>query len=137
MVGSRPTAVDLGAGNLRNTEFARSLGWCVLPLDAAGDHGSLRIDLGKDRLPCDDGSVDLFLCNYTLCFLDEKQRAHLVSEVRRAAKGGAHIFVEMYKAKNSFPYDTREISNRLGWKIVRMSKDRFVARRQSYLDYHM
>jgi len=129
-VGPLPTALDLGAGNLRNTGFARSLGWWVLPLDAAGDCGSMKVDLGRDRLPCDDGSVDLFLCNYVMCFMDEGQRAHLISEIRRAASHGAHIFVEMFRAKGGFPYDTRKLADAIGWAIMRMSRDRFIARRE-------
>jgi hypothetical protein len=128
--GASGFALDLGAGNLRNTVFARSLGWHVLPLDAAGDNGSLRCDIGSDRLPVADGSVDLFLCNYVLCFLCPDQRRHLVSEINRSAGGGAHVAVEMYEARKAFPYDTSEIAGSLGcrWRILRKSKDRFIAR---------
>lgn len=122
-------ALDLGAGNLRNTEFARSLGWLVMPIDAAGDHGSIRVDLGRDRLPFRDSSISLFLCNYLMCFLDDGQRAHLISEIGRVARPGAHIVVEMYRAKDEFPYDIKGIADQLGWWTVRMSKDRFIARK--------
>lgn len=127
-VADPPLALDLGAGNLRNTEFAESLGWVVMPLDAAGDHGSQRIDLGRDRLPCADRSINLFLCNYLMCFLDDRQRTHLVSEIRRTARPGAHLVVEMYGAKSAFPYDTKKIASKLGWEILRISKNRFIAR---------
>lgn len=122
-------AVDLGAGNLRNTQFARSLGWQVLPLDAAGDHGSIRVNLACEDIPCGDSSVDLFLCNYMLCFLTEIQRLRLMAEIDRTAKPGAHIVVEMFPAKDGHPYDIREIAASLGWTIIRMSKDRLIARR--------
>jgi dUTP pyrophosphatase len=129
--GPRPLALDLGAGNLRNTRFAQSLGWWVLPVDAAGDHGSMKIDLGKDRLPCDNGSIDLFLCNYVIPFMNEEQRAHLISEIQRVATPGAHIIVEMFHAKNGFPYDIKKLVNQLGWAVVKMSKDRFIARNEN------
>lgn len=126
-------AVDLGAGNLRNTEFAESLGWVVMPIDAAGDHGSLRMDLGRDRLPCHDMTVSLFLCNYVMCFMDAGRRAHLISEIRRTARLWAHLVVEMFPSKRGVPYDTKELFSLLGreWDVVRMSKDRFIARRIS------
>jgi hypothetical protein len=127
--GIRSSAVDLGAGNLRNTRFARSLGWRVLPLDAAGDHGSLKVDLAREDIPCGDSSVDLFLCNYLLCFMTEVQRLRLLAEIDRTARPGAHIVVEMFNAKKGFPYDTGKIAKQLGWEILRMSKDRFIARR--------
>lgn len=131
---SRPVfglAVDLGAGNLRNTKFARDLGWFVLPFDRAGDNGSVKSDLGTDRLPLNAESVDLLLCNYLLCFMDDGQRRHLMSEIDRVAKPGAHVVVEMYKAKTSIPYDIKEIVGMLGngWRVVRMSKERFIARK--------
>jgi len=40
LVGTWPRALDLGAGNLRNTVFAESLGWTVTPIDVAGDNGN-------------------------------------------------------------------------------------------------
>lgn len=130
LVGTaRPLALDLGAGNLRNTRFAESLGWVVLPIDMAGDHGSLRLDLGHDRLPCADLAIGLFLCNYVMCFMDVRQRIHLISEIRRAACPRAHIFVEMYRARKGFPYDTRELARDLGWTVLEISGDRFHARR--------
>ena len=124
-------AVDLGAGNLRNTRFARELGWTVLPFDRAGDHGSTKLDLGVERLPLGEGTVDLFLCNYVLCFMDHGQRAHLMSEIGRTARSGAHIVVEMYGAKTSIPHDIWEIFGMLGdgWRTIRVSKDRLIARK--------
>jgi len=127
-LGPLPIAFDLGAGNLRNTNFARSLGWWVMPLDVAGDFGSMKVDLGSDHLPCGDNLVDLFLCNYVMCFLSSTGKRHLISEIKRTARLKAYIVVEMYQAKNTDPYDTKELTNLLGWNILRFSKDRFIAR---------
>jgi len=125
---AKPLALDLGAGNLRNTEFAESLGWTVMPIDAAGDNGSFCMDLGNEHLPCYDGTINLFLCDYLMCFLPEDQRIHLVSEIKRTAAEGAYIIVEMFRAKNGFPYNTKTLVNMLGWNIIRISKDRFIAK---------
>ena len=43
--------VDLGCGNLRNTKYAKSLGYKnVLSYDKGGDFG-IELDLGRDRIP--------------------------------------------------------------------------------------
>jgi hypothetical protein len=38
--------------------------------------------------------------------------------------------VEMFRAKEGFPYDIKKISEQLGWEVIRISKDRFIARRK-------
>lgn len=129
LVPKESLAVDLGAGNLRNTKFVQSLGWNVLPLDAAGDHGSIKVDLGKEPIPCLDASVDLFLCNFVMCFMDEGERNHLISEVNRTSRLGAYIVVEMFQAKKAFPYDVKVICEKLGWHVITISKDRFIAQK--------
>jgi hypothetical protein len=62
--------------------------------------------------------------------MDEGQRAHLISEIQRAARPGAHIVVEMFRAKEAFAYNIKKISGQLEWEVIRMSKDRFIARRK-------
>jgi hypothetical protein len=122
-------AVDLGAGNLRNTKFAQSLGWNVLPIDAAGDNGSVKVDLGKEPIPCLDHSVDLFLSNYVMCFMNENECDHLISEIHRTARSSAHIIVEMFQAKKAFPYNVQAMCKKLGWHVIIVSKDRFIAQK--------
>jgi hypothetical protein len=37
--------------------------------------------------------------------------------------------MEMFRAKEGFFYDIKKISEQLGWEVIKMSKDRFIARR--------
>lgn len=124
--GNYRGGVDLGCGNCRNTHYAISLGWTVMPFDGAEGLG-YTINLGKEVLPIQDEAVDLILCNYVLCFLNEIERFNLIQEIDRIARFGAHLFVEMYPAKQGHPYDINDIIKDLGWKIVRKSKHRFTA----------
>lgn len=123
--------LDLGCGNLRNTRFARSLGFRrVMPVDAAGDFG-IQVQLGTDPIPADDGSVGLVLCNYLLCFLNSRERAHLIREIKRVSLPGTHVVLEMYPAKSGVPYDMDRIVRQFGWTVLHRVKDRFVARRDT------
>lgn len=123
--------VDLGCGNLRNTKYARSLGYNnVLSYDKAGDFG-IKLDLGKDKIPIRRRKASIILCNYLLCFLNESERQHLIGEIKRIAKKGCFLFVEMYHAKKALPYDIGNILELFSdsWSIRHVSKDRFIIQR--------
>jgi len=123
--------VDLGCGNLRNTKYARSLGYTnVVSYDKAGDFG-VKLDLGKDRIPIGDGRANIILCNYLLCFLNESEKRHLIGEIKRLAKMGCFLFVEMYNAKNALPYNIDDILGSFSgsWSTKHVSKDRFLIQR--------
>lgn len=121
--------LDLGCGNLRNTCFAKRLGFKrVKSIDAAGDFG-IKAVLGTDPIPAEDDSAGLILCNYLLCFLNERERSHLIKEIKRVSFPGAHIILEMYPAKQGKPYDLDKIVRHLGWTVLHRVKDRFIARR--------
>lgn len=122
--------LDLGCGNLRNTRFAKSLGFRrVRSIDAAGDFG-IKAILGVDPIPAEDGSAGLVLCNYLLCFLNKRERARLIKDIKRVSYTGTHIILEMYPAKQGKPYDMDRIVRQFGWAIIHRVKDRFIARRE-------
>jgi len=121
--------LDLGCGNLRNTHFARKLGFKhIRSIDAAGDFG-IQATLGTDPIPANDKSVGLVLCNYLLCFMNDRERAHLIEEIKRVSRIGTHIVLEMYPTRNGTPYSMDKIIQQLGWTVLHRIKDRFIARR--------
>lgn len=120
-------AIDLGCGNLRNSNLASMYGYNVISVDAAGDYG-IQAHLGRDPIPAEDGCAHLILCNYLMCFMTERERRNLIKEIRRVSRNGAYAVVEMYPAKNGRPYSLDRIIRQLDWQIVRRSKDRFIAR---------
>jgi len=123
-------AVDLGCGNLRNTNYLKELGFKkISPFDKAGDFG-FQVDLGKEKVPVFDRSVGLILCNYVLCFLNKPEKAHLASEIERMAAPGCYLFVELYPAKKAYKYTTDAVCNLFqGWEIIHKVKDRFIFRK--------
>jgi len=122
--------LDLGCGNLRNTNFAISLGFSnIRSFDRAGDFGE-KLDLSNNNIPVEDHSVSLVLCNYLLCFFTNKQRRHLASEINRVAKGGTYLIVELYPAKDGISYNTLEVRSLFSeWTTKHASKDRFILKR--------
>jgi len=101
---------DLGCGNMRNTNYLKSLGYYnVWAFDKVPDCGGLEIDLGTELIPLADQIISIVLCNYVLCFLNELERMHLVFEMSRIAEQGGIAFVEMFPAKNSYPFSEVEI----------------------------
>lgn len=94
-------ALDLGCGGGRNTRFLKSKGLEVEDIDVCHPDSKHRYNLGTDIIPVKAGSVDLILLNYVLMFLTEGEMAHLAEEVRRVAKMGCIIVIEMYPAKDS------------------------------------
>jgi hypothetical protein len=122
-------AVDLGCGNLRNTNYLKELGFKrISPFDKAGDFG-FQIDLGKEKVPVFDKSVGLILCNYLLCFLNKSEKAHLVNEINRMASFGCYLFVELYPAKKAYKYNTNSVRNLFdGWETIHKIKNKFILR---------
>lgn len=125
-------AVDLGCGNLRNTNYLRELGFKkISPFDKAGDYG-FQVDLGKEEVPVFDRSVGLILCNYLLCFLNKPEKEHLASEIERMAGRGCYLVVEMYQAKSAYKYTTDGTRNLFpDWEVIHKIKDRFILRKNS------
>ena len=122
--------LDLGCGNLRNTNYIKSLGYKnIIPIDKAGDFG-LKVNLGSEPLPVETGSVSSILCNYVLCFLNDGDRYDLSLEINRVAAPGCHLILEMYQARKGVAYHMRHIRNLFGpWETVRQSQDRFILRK--------
>lgn len=120
-------AVDLGCGNLRNTNYLIELGFKkVSSFDKAGDFG-FQVDLGKEKVPVFDKSVGLILCNYLLCFLSKPERIHLAKEINRMASFGCYLFVELYPAKKAYKYTTDGVRNLFqSWETIHKVKDKFV-----------
>jgi SAM-dependent methyltransferase len=123
--------IDLGCGNLRNSIYVKSLGFQkVMPMDRAGDFG-LEIDLGTEKLPLKNETVDLVLCNYLLCFMSPKERKHMCQEINRVATNGCHLVIELYPAKNGYKYSAKTIRDYFtGWQTIHSIKDRFILRKE-------
>ncbi|MBT6049331.1 class I SAM-dependent methyltransferase [candidate division WWE3 bacterium] len=127
------TVVDVGCGNGRNTIFMRDQGFNVTPLDMCNDFGADMI-LGKDKFPLEDNSVDIILSNYVMMFLDEDERDQVIAEMKRVAKFGCKIMLELYAAKDSFAVNKgeliamqREIFDKLDCFKIRYSQGKFIA----------
>ena len=136
------TVLDIGCGNGRNLKFMREMGFgrvggakCIGCDMAKGCPGAVMMTLGQDRLPADDKSVDIILCNYLLMFLRDFERQQVIGEIKRVASKHCAIMVELYPAKDSVAKTEaaalklqKEIFDALGWVKVRWSKLRFIAR---------
>lgn len=123
--------LDLGCGNLRNTNYIKSLGYHnVIPFDRAGDFG-LQINLGSERLPVLDKSVSAVLCNYLMCFFSDEERRHLSREISNKAETGGILVFEMYRAKTGVSYDMDTIRSMFpSWETIHSVKDRFILRKK-------
>lgn len=123
--------VDLGCGNCRNTNYLLEKGFTnIYPFDKSNDALN-KIDLGKEHIPLDIKNSDLVLCNYVLCFLNAKERRHMVHEISRITRSGSYLMVEMFKAKSAKPYNIDKIRLLFKkWETVHQSKDRFILKRK-------
>ena len=130
---------DIGCGNMRNTDYLKSLGYQnVSSFDKVTDRG-IEVDLRTDTILLQDHSVSVILCNYVLCFLNKAERRHIIREMSRIASNGCFVFVELYPAKNGHPYDIYEIINTFkwsvgGWECIHLVNDRFVLKRLDNTD---
>jgi SAM-dependent methyltransferase len=128
--------VDIGCGNGRNSKFLKTEGYKNgVAFDMVNDYG-FKITLGRDNFPLFAGGVDVVLANYVFMFLSVKERAHLIKEIKRIAKTGCRIIVELYPAKDSFAVNDAEcellkleLIKQLGWNLERESTHRFIARK--------
>lgn len=127
--------VDIGCGNGRNSEHVKKNGHIAIPLDMANDYGE-KIILGKQKFPIIGKHADIILCNYSLMFLDHKERKQVIAEIKRISGKGCTIMVELYPAKDSYAKTEdemikmqKEIFDSLGWEKIRYSKGKFIARK--------
>ena len=123
--------LDLGCGNLRNTKYMESFDFFnVLPIDKARDYG-YQVDLGSEKIPGNfcSGKAKLILCNYVMCFLNNKERVHLSKEINRVSEKGTYLMVEMYEAKLGIPYDMDMIRGMFeSWDLIHQEKNRFIVK---------
>jgi len=130
---SEKLVLDVGCGNGRNTLFMRNNGFRVIPLDMCNNLGEDMI-LGKDKFPVADNSVDIILSNYVMMFLSVEEREQVISEMKRVAKFGCIIMLELYPAKDSYAVDKeqmlamqQDIFDKLECFKVRYSQGKFIA----------
>jgi hypothetical protein len=133
--------LDMGCGNGRNIKFLKEQGFeNIVAFDMAGDVGH-QFTLGNKSLPLFDESVEVFLSNYVLMFLNKREREQVISDIERTSTSTSTIMVELYAAKESETPDEEsvlklqtEIFERLNknqtWKKIRWSKSRFIAQRE-------
>ena len=131
----RLCVADLGCGNGRNSIYAQQQGHFVYSVDMVNDYGKSTI-LGQQPLKVNDNQFDIILCNYLLMFLNKKERKQLMGEIKRTAKDGCMVMVELYEAKDSFAKTKKdmlkmqkELFSDLGWEKIRYSQDRFIAQK--------
>jgi SAM-dependent methyltransferase len=106
--------LDHGCGSGNNMKFFRDQGYqvygteitkAVLPLVAEnlGSADSVAIIPGDaERLPYDDKSFDIVICNQVLCFLTEDLFRKIVSEFQRVLRPGGVLFATTMGPKNYY-----------------------------------
>lgn len=125
--------LDVGCGNGRNSVFMKERGHDVTSLDMVNDYGTKCL-LGKDKMPVKNKSIEIILCNYSLMFLNDKERSNVIKDIQRVARKNCIIILELYPAKDSYAKTEEEmikmqkdIFDKLGWKKIKYSKGRFIA----------
>lgn len=134
--GDAASVLDIGCGNGRNSEFMRASGFkTVASFDMKPDYG-VAMSLGSDDFPAEDSSVGVVLANYVLMFLNQEERRQVLREIRRVAKPGCVLMIELYAAKDSECPDAQsllELRDEIAdffpdWKRLRFSKERCILR---------
>lgn len=131
------SVVDIGCGNGRNSRFLKNQGSkYVYSLDMANDYGD-KIILGKEEFSIQPNSIDIVLANYVFMFLNKKERQQVIAQIKKIAKKGCKIIIELYPAKDSFAKDEesalkmqKEIFEQLKWEKLRYSKMKFIAEKK-------
>jgi len=125
--------LDVGCGNGRNSQFMKERGHDVTSLDMVNDYG-IKCMLGKDKMPVKDNSIEIILSNYSMMFLDDKERNNVIKDIKRVAKKNCIIMLELYPAKDCYAKTEKDmlkmqkdIFDKLGWKKIKYSKGRFIA----------
>ena len=98
--------LDIGCGNGRNSKYMIKLGYKVDSIDMVNDFGK-KIILGKDPLP--KKKYDIFLANFVLMFLNQKERYRVMKEINERAKKNSILMIEMYPATKAYKYDMNKI----------------------------
>ena len=131
--------LDIGCGNGRNSEYMTERGHTVTSLDMVNDYGKKCV-LGQNKMPVENNSIDIILCNYLMMFLNYKEREQVIGEIKRVASPICKIMLELYPAKDSYALTSedmvkmqKEIFDNLGWKKLRYSKGRFIAQNECRL----
>jgi len=122
--------LDVGCGNGRNSRYMEAAGYTIDSIDMVDDFGKTVV-LGVDKLP-GRYKYDIILANYILMFLDNEERSNLMLDMGRVAKKRSMVMIEMYPAKDAYPYDLDEIVGvfgDLGFEIMHKIKDRCILKR--------
>ena len=122
--------VDLGCGNGRNSKYIMECGFHdVKAFDLRGDFGTA-VNL-LNGIPLHNKSADFVLCNYILCFMNNKERSFMAKEIERIAAWNCRLMVELYDGKNAKPYTTQKIIDFFPyWSAIHNVKNRFILQRR-------
>ena len=128
--------VDIGCGNGRNSNRFLECGFKVRAFDMNPDCKNVeKIVLGEDRMPVETDSVDIVLANYSLMFLDAKERYDVTYDICRILKKSGMFIWELYPAKDSFCKNSGElkkmneetvyrVEHAMGLKKIFLTKDK-------------
>lgn len=133
---------DLGCGDGRNSKFlinALGIPMRLHAFDINDDYGT-KLILGKEKLPINDGTVDIILAQYVLMFLTPVELKQMLGEMYRIASRDCRILIELYESQLSYTRDSQAIAALkskildyfLGgniWRLMGATKTRFVLAR--------
>jgi SAM-dependent methyltransferase len=102
--------VDVGCGNGRNSKRFLECGFKVRAFDMNSDcEGVEKIVLGMDKIPIETDAADIVLANYSLMFLNDKERFNVMYDISRILKKSGMFIWELYPAKDSFCKNSMEL----------------------------
>jgi len=121
--------VDLGCGNGRNSKHIINCGFKnIKSFDLRGDYGAEANLL--NGIPLHNKSADFIVCNYLLCFMNNRERSFMAREIERIAAWNCYLMVELYNGKNAKPYVTEKVAELFQyWNVIHIVKDRFILQR--------